>query len=58
MYGGNVVSQNAYNQNPSGYGIHLNNNQVLDGKSTQSGTLTPANLLTRDKVNVKVKTPN
>ena len=36
-YGGSVVSQNAYNQNPSGYGIHLNNNQVLDGKSTQSG---------------------
>ena len=48
-YGGNVVSQNAYNQNPSGYGIHLNNNQVLDGKSTQSGlgryanTCKPAN---------------
>jgi len=48
-YGGNVVSQNAYNQKPSGYGIHLNKNQVLDGKSTQSGlgryanTCKPAN---------------
>ena len=49
MYGGSVVSQNTYNQDPSGYGIHLNKNQVLDGKSTQSGlgryanTCKPAN---------------
>ena len=36
-YGGSVISQEQYAKSPSGYGIHLNKDQILDGKSTQSG---------------------
>ena len=38
-----VVSYAQYEQNPSGYGIHLNKKEVLDGKSTQSGLARYAN---------------
>ena len=42
-YGGVVVSFAQYEKNPSGYGIHLNKKEVLDGKSTQSGLARYAN---------------
>jgi hypothetical protein len=36
-YGGVVLSQEEYAKKPSGYGIHLNSKEILDGRSTQSG---------------------
>ncbi len=42
-YGGKVVSYAQYEKNPSGYGIHINKKEVLDGKSTQSGLARYAN---------------
>ena len=42
-YGGVVVSYSQYEKNPSGYGIHINKKEVLDGKSTQSGLARYAN---------------
>ena len=42
-FGGDIVPYEQYRENPSGYGIHINNRTILDSKSTQSGMARYAN---------------
>lgn len=49
-YGGVVVARNVYGADPSGFGIHLNQNQVIDARSTQSGMARYANSCLRANI--------
>jgi hypothetical protein len=42
-FGGVLVPYSTYQSDPSGYGIHINKNKILDSKSTQSGLARYAN---------------
>lgn len=42
QYGGEVIPTNQYQD--SGYGVYLNQNQIIDAKSTQSGIARYANM--------------
>jgi len=57
-FGGDIVPYEQYRENPSGYGIHINNRTILDSKSTQSGMARYANTCKTENINNRHCTGN